>query len=180
MPKGDETKMVREGDGNIAEVERGRGEEGLAAWSDAYQAQVLVVRELDRRLKEEFGLPLASYEVLARLAALPEGRRMRMQELARKAFLSKSGISQLFTRLEKRGLVERRGDPENLRVTYATITGEGREALERAAPTFREEVEERFARHLDDEELGVLRRVMRKMIRGNGDEPLTDEPQDDA
>lgn len=173
---GDAAKMV----GEVAGAERGGREEGFAAWSDAYQALVLVVRELDRRLKEEFGLPLASFEVLARLSALPGDRRMQMQELARKVFLSKSGISQLFTRLEKRGLVERRGDPENLRVTYATITAEGREALERAMPTFREEVEERFARHLDEEELRTLRRLMRKIISGNGDEPLSDEPKDDA
>lgn len=177
MLNGEGTKIVSDGDGEAARAGRSGREEGFAAWSDTYQAQTLVVRELDRRLKEEFGLPLASFEVLARLAAMPEGRRMRMQELARKVFLSKSGISQLFTRLEKRGLVERRGDPENLRVTYATITGEGREALRRAMPTFREEVERRFARHLDDEELGMLRRAMRKIIRGNGDEPLSDEPE---
>jgi DNA-binding MarR family transcriptional regulator len=40
-----------------------------------------------------------------------------MQELARRVLLSKSGLSQLFSRPERRGLVERRGDPENLRVT---------------------------------------------------------------
>lgn len=157
---------------------REEGKEGFAAWSDVSQSYALVSRVLERRIREEYGLPLAGYDVLAQLAKVPEGERVRMQELARRVLLSKSGLSQLFTRLEKRGLVQRRGDPENLRVTYATITAEGREAIERALPTFREEVERRFVRHLEDEELRVLRRAMRKVIRASGEEPLSDVPGD--
>ena len=105
------------------------------------------------------------------MAEVPEGERLRMQELARRVLLSKSGLSQLFTRLERRGLVERRGDPENLRVTYAILTEEGREVLERALPAFREELAERFAGHLDEEEIRTVRRARRKGMRGSGDEP---------
>jgi DNA-binding MarR family transcriptional regulator len=107
------------------------------------------------------------------LAEVPEGERIRMQELARKVLLSKSGFSQLFTRLERRGLVERRSDPENLRVTYAILTEE-KEALERARPAFRQEIEKRFAEHLNEEE----RRALRKVIRASDEEPLSDEPGD--
>ncbi len=74
--------------------------------------------------------------------------------------------------------MKRLGDPENLRVTYATITAEGREALERALPAFREEVAERFARHLEDEEMRVLQRAMRKVIRASGEEPLSEGTND--
>jgi DNA-binding MarR family transcriptional regulator len=174
----DEATGAREDGGNGGPAGRKRGEEGYAAWLDVFQAQTLVVRALEKIMKQEFGLPLADYEVLARLAEVPEGERVRMQELARKVLLSKSGLSQLFTRLERRGLVERLGDPENLRVTYATMTAEGREALERARPTFREEIEERFAGHLNEEEMRTIRRAMRKVIRSSGEEPLSDEPGD--
>ena len=154
----------------------GASEEGYAAWLDVFQANTLVIRALEKRMKREFGLPLAGYEVLVRVAEVPEGERLRMQELARKVLLSKSGLSQLFTRLERRGLVERRGDRENLRVTYATITEEGRETLERALPAFREEIVKRFAGHLDEEETLRIRRAMRKVIMASGEEPLSDEP----
>jgi DNA-binding MarR family transcriptional regulator len=174
----DEATSAREDGGNGGPAGRKRGEEGYAAWLDVFQAQTLVVRALEKIMKQEFGLPLADYEVLARLAEVPEGERVRMQELARKVLLSKSGLSQLFTKLERRGLVERLGDPENLRVTYATMTAEGREALERARPTFREEIEERFAGHLNEEEMRTIRRAMRKVIRSSGEEPLSDEPGD--
>jgi DNA-binding MarR family transcriptional regulator len=155
-----------------------KGEEGYAAWLDAFQASTLVVRTLERLLKERFGLPLAGYEVLVRLAEVPEGEPLRMQELARRVFLSKSGLSQLFTRLSRRGLVKRRGDPENLRVTYAILTEEGREVLERALPVFREEIEDRFAAHLTEEEMRTLRGAMHKVIRASGEEPLSESTND--
>jgi DNA-binding MarR family transcriptional regulator len=173
---GNGAKMRREDGENVAAAGWNRGEEGYAAWLDAFQANTLVVRALEKRVKQELGLPLAGYEVLVRLAEVPEGERLRMQELARRVLLSKSGLSQLFTRLQRRGLVERRGDPENLRVTYALITEKGREVLERALPAFREEIEERFAGHLNDEEIRTVRRAMRKVIGASGEEPLSDDP----
>jgi DNA-binding MarR family transcriptional regulator len=161
---------------NIATAGQVDGDKGFAAWLDTFQANTLVTRALERGLKERFGLPLADYEVLARLAEVPEGERIRMQELARRVLLSKSGLSQLFTRLERRGLVQRLGDPENLRVTYAILTEEGREALERARPAFLEEIEERFAGRLNKEEMRTIRQAMRKVIRASGEEPLSNEP----
>jgi DNA-binding MarR family transcriptional regulator len=176
--KKERREMTPEVDRNVAAAGWKSDEEGYAAWLDLFQANALVVRALERRLKEQFGLALAGYEVLVRLAEVPEGQRLRMQELARRVLLSKSGLSQLFSRLERRGLVARRGDPENLRVTYATITAEGREALERALPAFREEVEERFAGHLNEEEIRTLRRAMGKVIRASGEEPLSEGMND--
>ncbi len=171
-------KMTRGVAENVAAAGWKGDEEGFAAWLDVFQAQTLVVRALERCIKRELGLPLAGYEVLVRLGEVSEGERVQMQELARRVLLSKSGLSQLFTRLERRGLVERRGDPENLRVTYAILTEDGKEALERALPAFREEIEERFAGHLDEEEVRVVRRAMRKVIRASGEEPLSGEPGD--
>jgi DNA-binding MarR family transcriptional regulator len=174
----DAAKMIREVGSNASAAGWKRGEEGYAAWLDIFQTNTLVVRALEKSLKQEFGLALADYEVLVRLAEVPEGERLRMQELARRVLLSKSGLSQLFTRLERRGLVERRGDPENLRVTYAILTEEGREVLERALPAFREEIEGRFAGHLTEEETRTIRRAMRKVIRASGEEPLSEGTND--
>jgi len=171
-----EQTLARGDGGNVATAGQTESEEAFAAWLDTFQANTLMVRALEKSIKQELGLPLAGYEVLVRLAEVPEGDRLRMQELARRVLLSKSGLSQLFTRLERQGLVERRGDPENLRVTYATITEEGREALERARPAFQEEIEERFARHLNKEEMRTIRQAMRKVIRTSGEEPLSEEP----
>jgi DNA-binding MarR family transcriptional regulator len=175
---GDAAKSTRGDDGNAAAAGWKGGEEGYVAWLDAFQAQTLVVRALEKCIKRELGLPLAGYEVLVRLAEVPEGERLRMQELARRVLLSKSGLSQLFSRLQRWGLVERRGDPENLRVTYAILTEEGKEALERARPAFREEIEARFSGHLDEEEIRTVRLAMRRVIRASGEEPLSEATSD--
>jgi len=171
--------MTRESDEDVAASGGIKGdEEGYAVWLDVFQANTLVTRALERCIKREIGLALAGYEVLVRLAEVPEGERLQMQELARRVLLSKSGLSQLISRLQKRGLVARQGDPQNLRVTYAVLTEEGREVLERALPAFREEIEERFAGHLDEEEIRTVRRAMGKVIGASGEEPLSEGMDD--
>ena len=166
--------MRREAGGDVGIHGEEGTEERYAAWLDVFQANALVTRALERILKQEFDLPLAGYEVLVRLAEVPEGERLRMRELASGVLLSKSGLSQLFTRLEKRDLVERRGDPDNLRVTYAILTDEGKKTLGRALPVFQEEIERRFAGHMDEEEIRMLRGAMGKVIRAFGEEPLSE------
>lgn len=168
-------KRLTSGDGGtLAKGGWADSKRGFAAWSDVSQCYALVSRALERRISRQFGLSLAGYDVLAQLAKVPEGERVRMQELARRVLLSKSGLSQLFTRLERRGLVGRHGDPENLRVTYAEITDRGRTILEQALPAFHEEVKRLFVRHLDEAEIRALMRTMRKVIRASGEKPLSD------
>lgn len=145
-------------------------DERFLAWLDMIRAQARVMEALERRLQDEAGLPLAFSEVLVQLTKAPEGR-MRMQELGRAIFLSKSGVSRLVSRMEREGLVERCGDPGNLRATYAALTDTGHEAFMRAAPVCLGEVEERFSRHVNREEAAVVRRVLGRVIRAAGDEP---------
>lgn len=140
------------------------------------RAQARVREGLECALEEEAGIPLAFSEVLVQLEKRPE-KRMRMQELGRSIFLSKSGVSRLVSRMEYEGLVERQGDPANLRATYAAITDKGREAFRRAAPVSLREVENRFSCHVDAEEAEVMRRVLGRVIRAAGDEPGAPGPR---
>lgn len=64
-----------------------------------------------------------------------DGGRLTMNELARQVFVSRSGISQVVTAMAKHGLVERQGDPDNLRVTFAVLTDRGRELLTTSTST---------------------------------------------
>ena len=97
----------------------------LAAWRGFMRAHATLVRQLDCELEEAHGLPLVSYDVLARLEKAPD-RRMRMRELADAVRLSRSGLTRLIDRLQQRGLIERRRDAEDRRKVLATITDEGR------------------------------------------------------
>ena len=145
-------------------------DERFLAWLDMIRAQARVTEEVECRLWEEAGIPLAFSGVLVQLEKAPD-KRMRMQELGRSIFLSKSGVSRLVSRMEREGLVERQGDPHNLRATYAAITDRGREVFRKAAPVSLREVEERFSCHVDAEEAEVMRRVLGRIIRAAGDEP---------
>jgi DNA-binding MarR family transcriptional regulator len=131
------------------------------------QAHASVVEAVGRALERERGLPLAWYEVLARLAASREGA-IRMQDLARAAFLSKSGLTRLVDRMEAAGLLYRRACTWDRRGTYAALTPLGRQALHRAAPVFHGALERHFVRHLSPVEAGRLVEALRRVIEGNG------------
>ncbi|HEY4021286.1 MAG TPA: MarR family winged helix-turn-helix transcriptional regulator [Pseudonocardiaceae bacterium] len=164
-------------------------DDGFFAWMAAWRVQSMITRHLERDLKERFGLPLTACEVLSTLGLMPEGR-MRMADLANWVFLSKSGISQLITQLAGLGLVERQGDPDNLRITYAAITDQGRAMLRRVTPVFFGHIKQHFGQHLSAEEARTVLRAMNRVLEAGGMrreipdlaeavDKLRESPQDD-
>lgn len=149
-------------------------DDGFFAWMGVWKAEVVVARALERTMREHAGLSLTWGEVLSRLGAAPEGR-LRMQELARQVFVSKSGISQVVSQMARHGLVTRQGDPENLRVTYAVLTDEGRRLLKRSTTTFLAAIREHFAQHLSAAEASTIAAAMNRVITAHGEQPDTPE-----
>jgi DNA-binding MarR family transcriptional regulator len=88
---------------------------------------------LEKALQAEFDLSIVEYTVLDTLAR-QDGWHMRMQQLARAAALSHSATTRLVTRLENRGLLSRFLCDDDRRGIYSTLTGHGKELLERARP----------------------------------------------
>ena len=147
-------------------------DDGFFAWMGAWKAEVLVARAIERTLKEHAGISLTWGEVLSRLGAAPQGR-LRMQELASQVFVSKSGISQVISQMSQRGLVTRQGDPDNLRITYAVLTDEGRRILRDSTSTFLGAIRRHFSQHLTPDEARVITQAMNRIIRAHGKEPDT-------
>jgi DNA-binding MarR family transcriptional regulator len=143
-----------------------RDPEAVRAWRSFLEAHASLVDALERDLMEERGLPLAFYDVLVHLGAAPEGR-LRMQELAERLLLSRSGFTRLCDRMESAGLLQRARCPSDRRGIYAVITREGTKALEAAAPVHLRGVEEHFARHLDSADLESLRTMLDRLCEGN-------------
>ncbi|HEU0301404.1 MAG TPA: MarR family transcriptional regulator [Longimicrobium sp.] len=71
-------------------------------------------------------------DVLRHAGPLPAG------ELQRRVRVSSGGATFLVSRLEAKGLVERRGDPADRRTRYATLTPAGEAAAAAAHPAFTE------------------------------------------
>ena len=126
-----------------------------AAWAGFLTTHAALVRELDRELEAQHGLPLTQYEVLLHLDRAPD-QRLRMSELARSVLLSQSGVTRLVDRLVARGLVVRAPCAEDRRVLWAQLTEEGGRRLAEARPSHLAGVRARFLDRFDEEELRAL------------------------
>ncbi|HXO66399.1 MAG TPA: MarR family transcriptional regulator [Candidatus Dormibacteraeota bacterium] len=136
---------------------------GLAAWRAFLGSYVAVRDRLERELEVASGMPLSWYEVLVRLSEAPSNT-IRMQELARGVFLSKSGLTQVATRMEAAGLIRREVCPTDRRGVNAVLTPAGKRAARRAAVVHLRGVQAHFARHFDDLELRRLATAMGKVF----------------
>jgi DNA-binding MarR family transcriptional regulator len=119
----------------------------LAAWRALLLAQSRAVRAIERDMQAAGVIPLGWYDVLLELNAAP-GRRLRMQDLAARAVLSRTRVSRIVSELEAHGFVQRVPDPDDGRVALAAITTEGRSALRAAAPTYLAGIDAHFNRYL--------------------------------
>jgi DNA-binding MarR family transcriptional regulator len=126
-----------------------------AAWGGYLRSHAAIVRQLDATLVEAHGLPLSSFEVLARLAQQDEGKQ-RMSDLAQSVWLSRSGVTRLVDRLERDGLVERQACDSDARGAFAVLTDAGRARLETARRTHVSDVRERFLSRFDADEQAQL------------------------
>lgn len=89
------------------------------------------------------GISLPEYEILSMLSEA-DGARLRMSALADLVVQSRSRMTHTAARLEGRGLVRRRPSREDGRGVELTLTGPGRETLDRLSRVHIESVREHF------------------------------------
>jgi len=130
--------------------------------TDAWRAlAALVLRlpgTLDAQLQRDSGLTMFEYFVLSELSMTP-GRVLRMKDLAHLANGSLSRLSNVVKRLEQRGWVRRRPDPQDGRYTHAVLTDAGWDVVVRAAPGHVEAVRRHVVDVLTPEQLDQLREI---------------------
>lgn len=135
----------------------------VSAWRAVLLAQNRVARAIERDLDAAGAIPLGWYDVLLELNAAPE-RRLRMQDLAARAVLSRTRVSRIVTELAEAGYVERREDPADRRAWLATLTPEGRAALKATAPRYLAGIEQHFNRHLSAAERRAIVIALDKVV----------------
>jgi DNA-binding MarR family transcriptional regulator len=99
-------------------------EEELPIWLALVGLLIKLPAALNEQLQRDAGMNHFEYWALMALA-LHEGHSMRMSELAVLTNGSLSRLSQVISRLEKRGWVRRTPDPTDGRCTLAILTGDG-------------------------------------------------------
>jgi DNA-binding MarR family transcriptional regulator len=126
-----------------------------AAWGGFIATQSRLFQKIEDDLRDNFGLSHAEFEVLLRLALAP-ARRARIQDLAAKSLLSRSGTSRLVDRLVRAKLVERQGAEEDGRGAYAVLTDAGHAHFEAAATAHTALVRAEFLSKFTDAELDTF------------------------
>ncbi|QRY47268.1 MarR family transcriptional regulator [Mycolicibacterium boenickei] len=134
------------------------------------QAFYFSLTEVNESVKEH-GVTTAQIGVLRQLTNQPG---LSGAELARRLLITPQGVQLALTALEKRGLVERKQDPQHGRILQVYLTDEGR-AVASAVVADAVAAHERVFGVLSDEEQEQLKALLRRVIeQGTGHTPQSD------
>lgn len=134
----------------------------LIVWRTLLRAQVQISRRLQADLLATHDLALGSYDVLMHLGEARDGR-LRMNDLADRVLLSRSGLTRLVDRLQREGLVSRQSCTSDARGLFAVLTAAGRERLLEATPTYQRGVRDYVLSRLDRDELHQFGAILGKL-----------------
>ncbi len=87
-----------------------------------------------------------------------------IQRIGERILIASSSTTYVVDKLCSKGLIERRPDLKDRRVTYATITPAGKEVMDNLFPDHAEHIADRFS-SLTDEELTTLKSTLAKISR---------------
>ncbi|BBX28182.1 MarR family winged helix-turn-helix transcriptional regulator [Mycolicibacterium alvei] len=134
------------------------------------QAFYFSLTEVNESVKEH-GVTTAQIGVLRQLTNQPG---LSGAELARRLLITPQGVQLALTALEKRGLVERKQDPQHGRILQVFLTDEGR-AVASAVVADAVTAHDRVFGVLSDEEQEQLKALLRRVIeQGTGHTPHSD------
>jgi DNA-binding MarR family transcriptional regulator len=144
-------------------------------WIALIAMTVRLPAALDAQLQRDARLSLFEYQVLSGLSMAPE-RTLRMSVLAAFAEGSLSRLSQVVSRLEKRGWVRRSPDPVDGRFTLAILTDTGFDKVAATAPGHVSEVRRRVFDPLTRAQQRQLREIGRRIVGSiDPNDPSLDE-----
>jgi len=105
----------------------------LRTWRRVGTGFSKLLSTFDRQLRDEAGLSLDDFDVLATLSSAP-GQVMRMTALAERISFSPSRLSHAVQRMGQQGWITREKTPDDRRGRVASLTAEGDRVLRRAWP----------------------------------------------
>src|SRR5215469_8380951 len=138
--------------------------EDMQTWFALVSVLIRLPTALDAQLQRDAGISHFEYQVLAGLSETPD-RSLRMSVLAMLAEGSLPRLSQVVSRLERRGWVCRVPDPGDGRYTLAVLTDEGLAKVEATAPGHVAEVRRLVFDPLTKAQVRQLRDIGRRIIR---------------
>lgn len=132
----------------------------LRVWLRLLACGNLVEARLRKGLREEFGVTLPAFDLLAQAERKPHGPTM--SELSQRLMVSKGNVTDLVERMEARGLIERRPDPRDGRIQRVYLTEAGARQFSAMAPAHNGWLEQSLGR-LDEDKLERLHELLGEM-----------------
>jgi DNA-binding MarR family transcriptional regulator len=154
----DEQRAVKDTLSSVTQAE-------ASAWGGFLYVHAILTRQLDRELREKYGLSFELFEVLFLLANMPE-QRMRLSDLATAALTNPTQVSRLVDSLTKEGLVKRERSTQDRREYYAVLTEAGLLRLRAAYKTHLASVRQYFLSHFSDLELSAMAGFWERLVPG--------------
>lgn len=117
---------------------------------------------LDRIVKQDmknYGLNITEFAVMELLYHKGD---QPIQKVKQRILIASSSTTYVIDQLVKKAYVTRRQDTEDKRITYAVLTEKGHALMEQIFPQHAETIEKVFS-ILDDEELAIFRRALKKI-----------------
>ncbi|MEV5494744.1 MarR family transcriptional regulator [Nonomuraea fuscirosea] len=137
-------------------------EDEQAAWTTLVSVLLTLPGALDAQLQADAGMTLYEYLVLSGLTYAPEGT-MRLSDLALVTNGSQSRLSQVATKLERRGWLVRQRDPDDGRSTLAVLTPAGRAKVDQTSPGHVETVRRLIFDPLTAAQVRQMREINRRI-----------------
>ncbi|MES2177590.1 MAG: MarR family transcriptional regulator [Gemmatimonadota bacterium] len=143
--------------------------DSLRLWLRLFNCSSLVERQVRSKLREEFGITLPRFDVLAQLdsAARDGVRGLTMSELSRRLMVTNGNLTGLVERLAQEGLVSRAASPTDKRTQIVRLTAAGKRVLHSMTPSHEEWIDSMFAAisRKEREQLFALLGTLRDSVR---------------
>ena len=133
------------------------------AWRGLLVAHSTLVPAVEADLRAAGQVPLSWYDVLLELNAAPDFR-LRMSELGQRTVLSRTRVSRVVDELASAGLAERQPDQADGRSSFAVLTPQGKEALRRAWPVYRQAIYRHLGARLTAQQCRELAALLGRVI----------------
>lgn len=139
----------------------------VRAYTALLSAATLIQKAVDDDLRARTGITQAQFEILARLAAAPDG--LRMTDLAKGLILSRSGATYRTQQLAAAGYLTRDQDPDDDRGVIARLTPAGAQVVDAARPGHEALVRRLMFDVLAHDDLERLAVSLESIVRHAGD-----------
>lgn len=147
------------------------GHDGEETWFGLLYLHERLVAAVDEALQAEHNLPLSWFEVLLRLASHHASGNpyASVSSIAGSVLLSSSRVSRVIEGLEKRGLVRRRPNERDGRVSEVALTEAGLALYKAADTTHRRMVNKHLLEKLSPEVARTIAQAWRTLLDEEGD-----------